>query len=68
MTEEETILEGWDLHLTIQKLQAPALSGMQLQQMAFCEQMFVNITVYYCNRFHAFHNYLVLSMSHFAML
>jgi hypothetical protein len=22
--EEETVLEGWDLHLTIQKLQAPA--------------------------------------------
>jgi len=32
MMEEETVLEGWDLHLTIQKLQAPAISGMQLQQ------------------------------------
>jgi len=31
MMEEETVLEGWDLHLTIQKLQAPAISGMQLQ-------------------------------------
>jgi len=33
MMEEETVLEGWDLRLTIQKLQAPAtVSGTQLQQ------------------------------------
>jgi hypothetical protein len=37
MMEEETILGGWDLHLTIQKLQAPALSGKQLQQRSCCE-------------------------------
>jgi len=32
MMEEETILGGWDLHLTIQKLQAPALSGAIIAQ------------------------------------
>jgi hypothetical protein len=31
MMVEETVLEGWDLHQTIQKLQAPATSGIQLQ-------------------------------------
>jgi len=35
--EEETILEGWDLHLTIQKLQEPALPGTQLQLRSCCE-------------------------------